>query len=109
MSTRGIPDTVRQEVVQIVEQFNRDVLRGAAVRYVPRFRGNYLYLDRTDYGRPSPICRLRYTGAMDTWEFAIYTYSDERCDEEEWFFPGSQHVDGTVMGALKAGLEAYPL
>ncbi|MGH2371602.1 MAG: hypothetical protein ACRDI2_25810, partial [Chloroflexota bacterium] len=96
MSTRGIPDTVHQEVVQIVEQFNRDVLRGAAVRYVPRFRGNYLYLDRTDYGRPSPICRLRYTGAMDTWEFAIYKYSDERYDAEEGFFPGSQHVDGTA-------------
>ena len=108
MSTRGITDAVRQEVVQIVEQFNRHVLRGAAVRYVPRFRGNYLYLDRTDYGRPSPICRLRYTGAMDNWDFAIYKYSDERYDAEEWFFPGSQHIDGTVAGALKAGLEAYP-
>ena len=109
MSTRGIPDAVRQEVVQIVEQFNRDVLRGAVMRYVPRFRGAHLYLDRTDGGRPSPICRLRYSGAMDTWEFAIYRYSAERYDAEEWLFPGSQHVDGTVAGALKAELEAYPL
>jgi hypothetical protein len=37
-----------------------------------------------------------------------YKYSDERYDEEEWFFPGAGHVDGTIEGAMKAGLEAYP-
>lgn len=26
---------------------------------------------------------------------------------EEWFFPGSGLVDGTVERALKAGIEAY--
>jgi hypothetical protein len=108
MRTRGITEAVRQEAVQIVEQFNRDVLRSEAVGYRPRFRGAYLYLDRADYGRPSPICRLRYTGEMDHWEFAIYKYSDERYDADDWFFPGSQHFDGTVAGAMRAGLEAYP-
>ena len=108
MSTRGITDAVRQEVVQIVEPFNRDVLRGEAAGYLPRFRGNYLYLDRTGSGRPSPICRLRYTGQMENWVFAIYKYSDERYAADDWFFPGSQHVDGTGAGAMRAGLEAYP-
>ena len=32
-----------------------------------------------------------------------------RYDAEEWLFPGSQHIDGTVEGAMRAGLEAYPL
>ena len=109
MSTKRIPESVREQVLQIVERFNRDVLRRKAVRYVPRFRGSYLYLDRTDYGRPSPVCRLAYTGEMDAWEFAIYKYSKERYDADEWLFPGSQHADGTVEGALRAGLEAYPL
>ena len=45
---------------------------------------------------------------MQKWSFAIYKYSDEQYDEEEWFFPGSEHVDGTIEGAMKAGLEAYP-
>jgi hypothetical protein len=45
---------------------------------------------------------------MDTWEFAIYKYSDERYDPEEWMFPGAGYVDGTIKGAMKAGLEAYP-
>jgi hypothetical protein len=44
---------------------------------------------------------------MDKWEFAIFKYSAETYDPGEWFFPGSQHVDGTIEGAMKAGLEAY--
>jgi hypothetical protein len=108
MRPRGITDTVRQEAVQLIEQFNRDVFRGRAGGYLPRFRGPYLYLDRADSGRPKPVCRLKYTGAMATWEFAIYKYSDDRYDADEWLFPGSQHVDGTIAGAMRAGLEAYP-
>jgi hypothetical protein len=45
---------------------------------------------------------------MDSWEFAIYKYSDERYDPDEWMFPGAGHIDGTIEGAIKAGLEAYP-
>jgi hypothetical protein len=45
---------------------------------------------------------------MDDWEFAIYKYSSERYDPDEWFFPGVGLVDGTIEGAMKAGLEAYP-
>jgi hypothetical protein len=33
---------------------------------------------------------------------------DEVYDSKEWFFPGSQDVDGTIEGALRAGREAYP-
>jgi len=39
----------------------------------------------------------------------IFKYSDERYDPEEWLFPGGGHVDGTVEGAMRAGLEAYPV
>jgi hypothetical protein len=45
---------------------------------------------------------------MDNWEFAIFKYSDERYDSEEGFFPGAGLVDGTIEGAMKAGLQAYP-
>jgi hypothetical protein len=47
-------------------------------------------------------------GSIDNWDFAIFKYSDERYDPEEWFFTGANQVDGTVEGAMKAGLEAYP-
>jgi putative transposase len=45
---------------------------------------------------------------QDRWEFAIYKYSDERYDADEWLFPGAGYVDGTLEGAMRAGLEAYP-
>ena len=68
-----------------------------------------MYLDRQDYGDPSHICRLNYTGSMDHWGFAIYKYSDEKYDPDEFVFPGYEHLDGTIEGAMKAGLEAYPM
>jgi len=104
---KNIPDEVKQQVERIVDDFNRTVLKDPNFYFVPRYRGNHLYLDRFDYGSGGPICRLTYTGSMDKWEFAIYKYSDSRYDPDEWFFPGSGHVDGTVEGALRAGLEAY--
>jgi hypothetical protein len=76
--------------------------------YLTRYRGRFLYLDRLSPEGPGPICRLEYTGSMHQWGFAIYKYSDERYDPDEWFFPGEEHVDGTIEGALKAGMEAYP-
>jgi hypothetical protein len=44
---------------------------------------------------------------MSKWEFEIYKYSSGRYDPDEWMFPGSECVDGTVEGGLKAGMEAY--
>jgi hypothetical protein len=99
---------VKNKVEEIVKRFNESVIRDPDARYVARYRGNHLYLDRYEGGRKSPICRLTYNGKMDDWDFAIYKYSDERYDPEEWLFPGGEHVDGTIEGAMKAGLEAYP-
>jgi hypothetical protein len=105
---QGIPDEVKTHVTAIVQRFNAAEIRNPHCVYVPRYRGKFLYLDRADSGRLHPICRLEYTGNMQEWSFAIYKYSDERYDEDEWFFPGAEHVDGTIEGAMKAGLEAYP-
>ena len=108
MSKKSVPQDVMTQVDKIVEEFNQKVIRTPNVYYHTRFRGRFLYLERFDYGRSGPICRLSYMGSIDNWEFAIYKYSKERYDPEEWFFTGAGHVDGTVEGAMKAGLEAYP-
>ena len=107
-TARGIPDAVKTDVAARVEHFNTTVIRNLRCLYVPRYKGKFLYLDRQDYGRLHPICRLEYTGNMKDWSFAIYKYSNELYDPEEWFFPGAEHVDGTIAGAMQAGLEAYP-
>ncbi len=107
MNANAIPSEAREEALRIVEQFNQEVLAESECRYVPRFKGKYLYLDREDFGKVEPICRLEYRQRKKSWEFAIYKYSTDRYDPEEWFFPGSDLVDGTIEGALKAGMEAY--
>jgi hypothetical protein len=132
--SRSIPHDVREQVIRIVEQFNaarrasasralppqllhlfrraartEDEAEPAVGDYVPRFKGRYLYLDRASSGgRLSEICRLTWTGDMRGWEFAIYKHSRNRYDSDEWFFPGAEELDGTVEGALRAGLAAYP-
>ena len=105
----SIPGPIREQVDQMVANFNQNIIKNPQCFYVPRYRGNDLHLDRHHYGPIGPIARLKYRGEPTTWEFAIYKYSNNRYDPNEWFFPGVEHVDGTVEGAMKAGLAAYPL
>lgn len=107
MSSKAIPKKVKEEVNRIVDQFNRSVLTDSGKRYVVRIKGKFLYLDRDDFGTTGQICRLEYTGEMNRWKFSIYKYRSSRYDQDEWFFPGEHLVDGTIKGAMKAGLEVY--
>jgi hypothetical protein len=108
MSQNSIPEQIKRWANEVITQFNEDVIRDPNLYYLARYKGRYLYLDRLGCGRHGHIARLAYTGDADAWEFAIYKYSDERYDAEEWLFPGSEYVDGTLTGAMQAGLEAYP-
>lgn len=103
-----IPDEVRTQVETIVAEFNREVVKNPHCLFSVRFRGKYAYLDRNDYGHVGPRARITYTGDMQTWDFAIYKYSNEHYDPEEWMFPGAENIDGTVKGALYAAMGAYP-
>jgi len=117
----GIPLEIQAEAQKLVEDFNaktftqkqHPVLRalfGKTKRgYAVRFRGKFLYLDRTDRGRPSEICRLTWSGKMDNWGFAIYRHSRNFYDPDERMFPGEEHVNGTIAGAMMAGIKAYPM
>lgn len=104
----SISDEVRSRVLSTVERFNRDELEAGRCSYKARFTGPYCYLSRDDYGREGPICRLRYNSGTESWEFAIFKWSSESYDPDEWMFPGSELVDGTLEGAMRAGMEAYP-
>ena len=107
MSANAIPVEARDEALRIIARFNHEGLADSGCCYVPRFKGKYLCLDREDFGNVGPVCRLEYSRRKPHWEFAIYKYSADCYDPEEWFFPGSELVDGTIEGALKAGMEAY--
>jgi hypothetical protein len=108
MRKQIISDEIKDQIEARVDRFNRNIIKDPQHYYNVHFSGMHLYLDRIYFGAPSPICRLKYTGHIDDWGFAIYKFSKDKYDPDEWMFPGSGHVDGTVEGAMKAGLEAYP-
>jgi hypothetical protein len=108
MSKQAIPEAIRIWADEVIKIFNESNIGDHDRYYIARYKGRYLYLDRLDYENRHRIARLTYTGNLDGWEFAIFKYSDEQYDADEWLFPGSGYVDGTIVGAMKAGLEAYP-
>jgi len=108
MKKKTIPDEVKKETLETIKRFNRKYLAKSDHRYLARFHGQFLYLDRDDFGDVGPICRLEYKGGKVPWEMAIYKYSSDCYDPDECWFPGAELVDGSVEGALKAGMEAYP-
>ena len=105
---RAIPEDVRAQVEARVEAFNHEVIKYPGSFFSVRFRGKYVYLDRYYFGSASQRARLTYTGDIEDWDFAIYRHSDGRYDPNEWMFPGGHHLDGTIEGALRAAMEAYP-
>ena len=111
MAKTVIPKETKQEIAEIIDDFNKrnfhDYVEDLA--YFAEFKGEFLYLIRKEFGKISPVARMTYTGDMKKWDFAIFKWSREEYDPEEWFFPGVEHVDGTIEGAMKAGLKAYPI
>ncbi len=107
MTIKSIPKKVKEEVVELIKQFNQKELVNSDKAYTARFKGKFLFLDRNDYGNTGLICRLEYTGRINQWEFAIYKYSRGDYSPDECFFPGEDHIDGSIQGAMLCGLEAY--
>ncbi len=110
MDKTKIPVEIQEQSKKIISDFNQKELKGNPdLSYVPEFKGNYLYLNRREYNKINPVVRLKYTGNMKKWKFEIFKWSSETYDSEDFFFPGSEYVDGTIQGAMKAGNEAYPV
>jgi hypothetical protein len=98
----------RDELERRVKTFNSGLTALNGCQYSVGFRGRQIYLHRADNGSPEPVCRLTYIDDVNDLEFAIYRYGANKYDPSEWMFPGSEEVDGTIEGAMKAGLSAYP-
>ncbi len=109
MGKKLIPDEIREKVSIAVEKFNQQELKGMDARYIARFQGRILYLDRVANGQKEPVCCMEYIKEIDKWEFALFKWSTEIYDPDEFMFSGSEFVDGTVEGAMRAGMRAYPV
>lgn len=131
---KSIPKEVKNEVLKIVEVFNEE----HKTVFQMTFRGQFAYLAKSEKQQvdiantfrqmmaqkmgisikqlatqdaptvETKLGRLKYNGQMDNWSFAVFRYSREIYDAEEFMFPGAKELDGTVEGALRAGMELYP-
>lgn len=109
MTKTKIPQDIQEKANKIIADFNQvQYAKNESIKYFSKYKGEFLYLNRQEGNYESPICRLRFTGDFEKWEFAIYKHTSNKYDSDEWFFPGSKYADGTIKGALKAGQEAYP-
>lgn len=131
---KSIPKEVKNEVLKIVDSFNEE----HKTTFQITFRGRFAYLAKTEkqqldmantfrqmmaqkMGFPikqlavqdaptieTKLGRLKYNGQMDNWDFAVFRYSREIYDTDEFMLPGAEELDGSIEGALKAGMELYP-
>jgi len=129
----SIPKEIKTSVLKIVDDFNKN--HNTAFKMT--FRGRFAYLAKTENQQiditktfyemimkklksnkiqiaqqnapiiESKLGRLKYNNKMDNWSFAVYKYSRENYDENAFMFPGFNKLDGTIEGALRAGLELY--
>jgi hypothetical protein len=109
MATTKIPAEYQEKANSIIAEFNEKTFKkNSGIEYYAVFKGAYLYLNRIEGKNDSPIARLKYNLKFTDWDFAIFKWSSERYDPDEYMFPGSEHLNGTIEGALKAGNLAYP-
>lgn len=109
MATTKIPAEYQEKANSIIAEYNKKTFKkNSGIEYYAVYKGDYLYLNRKEGKNDSPIARLKYKLKFTDWGFAIFKWSSERYDPDEYMFPGSEHLDGTIEGALKAGNQAYP-
>jgi hypothetical protein len=100
-----VPLSIQSMLQERVDAFCKSV--GLRDRYVADARGKFIFIyrDLPDYSRIR-ICRLTYLGDTENMPFALFNYKTERYSTSESGFFGAEHLDGTIEGALKAGIEA---
>jgi hypothetical protein len=126
-----IPTQAKYEALADVQAFNE----ANRTEYLLSFKGNYAYLGRgvkpkntqaafeaASKFMPPKLAKLFVNKSVETkvgrltwkgngWDFAPFLYSSETYDtsgEARFMMPGAKFLDGTIEGALKAGLQLYP-
>jgi hypothetical protein len=104
-----IPIKIQCQLIERTTMFSNQYLTQSKCRYICDARGKFIYLMRIWVdGSIERIGRLTYNGDTEKMSFAIFKYSTEKYDSSA-SFPGNHLLDGTIEGAMKAGLKAYPV
>ncbi len=102
----NITQEIKDQLEKEVATFNQTTLSKATYAYGITTRSKYIYLNVHHLNGPTyKIGRLTYNGDTEDMDFAVFKYSSERYDPEEFAFPGTKHLNGTIRGAMKCGLK----
>jgi hypothetical protein len=118
---QGIPEHVRLTVRERLKRHALDRWDEHCRAIDVRFRGSFAYVDAFQRNAwplpgtpqetqdlidatPTRLCRLRYLGSPDRWEFAFYKYSDEIYEPS--FLP-SGAFEGTPEEAFDCAAGVY--
>lgn len=100
---------LQSEIQRRVDIFCQKEIPDCPCRHIADARGKFIYIQRLfPDNRVQKIGRLTYEGNIDDMKFAIFKFSTEKYHFGE-FFPGMEELNGTMEGAIRAGLEAYPV
>jgi len=77
-------------------------------QYCADARGKFIYLYRLMPSGIQRLGRLTYLGDPENMEFTIFNDLTEKYDPKKRVFSGVEYLDGTIEGALKAAIKAYP-
>lgn len=109
MSDYIVPISLQSKLCDRASAFSKKELPGAKYRYFPDARGKFIYLCRLwPNGDTQRLGRLTYEGDPENMEFAIFKFRSGKYDPKDKEFPGSQYLDGTLEGALRALTAAHP-
>ncbi len=129
--SKSIPKEVKEQVTQIVEDYNQknktnfhisfkskfaylskieqqDDIANFFMQQLAKKMGVSLDVPKQNTSIETKLGRLTYNGQIDNWDFAVFRYSNEKYDPNEFMFPGFGELDGTIEGALNAGMQLYP-
>lgn len=130
--TVKLPKTLHPAIEARIKKYAKEKFEGHYTRMAVRFRGKFCYVDA--YIEPAPLsesfseatwgetreehmermrntpmhlCRLRYSGNIERWEFAMYGYSNNKYDAT--FLPSTGDFFGTIEQCVQAAAGFYLL
>ena len=107
-SSGALTQELKLEILNRIRKWNEGPGKKFKAPYDPEFKGRHIYLKRQSHNGLEPVFRLSYSGNLEELDFAIFKWSSETYDADEWTFPGFEKCDGTLEGAMEAGMLAYP-
>jgi hypothetical protein len=109
MIRRNIPAEIIEKANLEIEKYNAaHYASDSGIAYRAYAKGNYLYVDRNEYGQDVKTFRLLFNGKIDNWDFEIFKWSSEKYTDDTFGMPGEQYLNGTISGAMKAADKLYP-